>query len=143
MALDNTEAFSVHLIGDVTGETWTGGFTTKIWLSHRELLRIDQIRRQLLGETPSSPSVRAADTADMLSELQVRLVEAPAFWKDAGNGLDLVDDNLLQEVWAKVQQAVARRVEARTKQARAVQERLRAEAEAKEKPASEAPKETK
>ena len=131
MALANTEPFSIHLIGDVTGETWTGDFTTKIWLSHRELLRMDAVRRQLLGETQSAPSDRALQTADMISELTIRLVDPPPFWRDNGNGLDLLDDNVLTTVWGKVQEIVGKAVEARTKQAKAVQEKLRQEAKTK------------
>lgn len=125
---DNNETFSIHVEGDTSGDTWTGNFVTKIWLSHREFLRIDQIRRTLLGETPSNPSDRAANTAAMLAELQVRLVEYPPFWKDSGYGLDLVDDNVVGAIWDKVQDKVKERLAAKQKAAKAQQDRMRDEA---------------
>lgn len=37
-----------------------------------------------------------------MAEVQVSVVEAPDWWRSAGNGLDLADDNLLAEVWSNV-----------------------------------------
>ena len=37
-----------------------------------------------------------------MAEIQVSVVEAPEWWRSAGNGLDLADDNLLAEVWSNV-----------------------------------------
>ena len=37
----------------------------------------------------------------MLSELRVRLVDPPAWWKEANNGAELRDENVLLKVWSE------------------------------------------
>lgn len=95
-----TVQFTVSVIGDTTGEKWYGMFKVKPRLSHRDQLQRDKVRRELLGADGSNASVRAKDQAEIFSQLAVRVVEAPSWWKDNGNGLDLVDDNVIADVYS-------------------------------------------
>lgn len=97
-----TVNFSISLIGNVTGEKWVGEFTTKLRLSHRDQLARDRISRELLGDTrPDFASPRAINQANIFSDLRVRLTQAPAWWKESAEGLDLEDDNVVAEVYNK------------------------------------------
>lgn len=100
--LKETVGFDVNVVGDRTGEKWFGQFSSLKRLSHRQELLRDKIRRELLGTNQEGVSRRALDQADMLSELQVSLIDTPSWWKEAGNGIDLGDDNILTEVYTKV-----------------------------------------
>jgi hypothetical protein len=112
----DTEAFSIHLIGSETGKTWVGDFKTRKFLSHRLKLERDRIIRQLLGETNPQLSLQI-ERAAKLADCQVSLVEFPDFWKEAGFGLDLVDDNLLDAIQAHVTRIQKETVEAVQKKA--------------------------
>lgn len=124
----NTAPFTIHETGDVSGETWTGEFMAKKWLSHRDHLRKDQVRRELLGGQAGAPTERALTTAMILSELAVRLVKAPSWWADTGNGLDLLDDNVIGIVYDAACKVETDAVEAKKSKAEAVQTKLREEA---------------
>lgn len=84
--------FVIEEIGENTGENFKGRFIVKTRLSHRDHLLQDSVRRSLLGTTPGDPAGRAASSAEIFSQLSVRIVESPSWWKDADNGTELFDD---------------------------------------------------
>ena len=94
-------SFSVNVVGDTTGEQFTGDFQAKSFLSFRDVLQVDKYRRDLLGDKPEQASVRAVNQAEIFAQLWVRLAVTPAWWKDHANGLDLADDNLIEDVFTK------------------------------------------
>lgn len=103
------QQFSISVVGEETGLPFGGPFKVRTRLSFRQQLFRDERRRQLLGEVPAGtiPSDRARQASEMFAELDVRIVDAPKWWRDADNGLDLQDDNVLIEVHAKTMKAVA------------------------------------
>lgn len=99
---DNEVPFSLDEVGAISNESFKGDFKVKKALSFRESLQKDQIRRDLLGDTNGSPaSYEAQEYATMLSELRIRLVDPPAWWKEANNGAELRDENVLLKVWSE------------------------------------------
>ncbi len=98
--------FSIDIQGELTGDFYRGVFKIRTRLSHRDALRRDQIRRELLGSSPEAASPRAVSIADVMSELAVRVIEAPSFWTSNGDGLDLPDDAPVAEVYKKTLEAV-------------------------------------
>ena len=102
----NVFSFVVDLTGESSGDNYKGKFSSKLLLSHREQLFQDRERRRLLGENPEQASVRAMNQAQVFSELRIRLVETPSWWKDSDGGLDLVDDDVVAGVYAKVKEAL-------------------------------------
>lgn len=109
MNLLETVDFHIVVTGDRTGEKWVGNFKAFRRLSHRQELARDRFYRDLLGPNPEGASERAVSQAEIFADLKVTLADTPRWWKDAGEGLDLADDNLIQEVW---QQVVKIRLEA-------------------------------
>jgi hypothetical protein len=73
------------------------------------------------------PSERAIEAAVMVSELEVRLIEWPEWWPTVGRGLDLEDDNILSEIWAKALKVEKDAAEAVKKAAEEAQKKLRAD----------------
>lgn len=102
MNLKETTKFTISVIGDRTGEKWFGEFTCLRRLSHRSELNKDRIIRDLLGGDPRNASERALSQAEILAECQVSLIDAPSWWREAGNGLDLVDDSVIQAVYENI-----------------------------------------
>ena len=93
-------AFTISVVGEKTNTTWHGEFKAKPLLSHRDELVRDSRRREFLGGVnPQFADPRQLNQADIFAELSVRLTSAPAFWSDSGGGLDLLDDNVVAEVY--------------------------------------------
>lgn len=93
------QAFTISVVGEVSGETFRGEFRALKFLTHRQQLLLDQKRRELLGGNAEFSSQRARNQAEIFSQLFVRLSEAPKWWLESGNGMDLVDDNIMVEVF--------------------------------------------
>lgn len=99
----NSELFSVHVVGDKTAKTYKDDFVTTQILSHRQQLLSDRLLREYLGgEKPADASPEAKERAGYLADINAALVGVPQFWKASGMGLDLLDDNVIVEVWNKV-----------------------------------------
>lgn len=126
----NEGSFTLHVVGETSGDTWTGEFRAKKWLSHRDHLRKDQVRRELLGGQAGPATDRAMTTAMILSELAVRLTLTPPWWQERGGGLDLPDDNVIGQVYDQAMKVEADAIEAKKVKAEAVQKKLREEAAA-------------
>ena len=91
--------FSISVIGDLSCETYRGDFRAVKFLTHRQQLLLDQRRRDILGNNSESASPRAQNQAHILASVFVRITEAPTWWKESNSGLDLIDDNVLIEVF--------------------------------------------
>lgn len=131
MANDANDApFTLHVVGDTTDKTYTGEFRAKKRLSHRDHLRKDQVRRELLGGQAGVATERANTTAMVLSELSVRLTKWEAWWDVCGRGLDLEDDNVIGVMYDKVMEIEAEATDAKKKAAEKARDELKAAAEA-------------
>jgi hypothetical protein len=118
--------FTINVRGEVTGEQFIGKFRTKPRLSHRDILRRDQIFRELLGGPGvEKAAVAAFNTADVFSQLWTRLTQTPDWWKQAGQGLDLDDLDPVQAVYNEVMRIERENIEALRKEAEADREELR------------------
>jgi hypothetical protein len=131
MAKADTFSFSIAERGEVTGETFNWSFTSKRMLSIRDRITRDGIRRQLIGERPQDAESNTIMRAEMLAFLQVSLVETPKAWKDAGNGLDLFDDNVVLLVYEKTVEGQNKAIEEAEKTGDEAKEKLRKVAKSK------------
>jgi hypothetical protein len=101
MNLLESVEFRISVSGEKSGETYVGTFKCLRRLSHRQELTRDVLYRNLLGEKPDSASPRAKEQAELFSDLQVCLTDSPVWWKEAGGGLDLVDDEVVKKIWTE------------------------------------------
>jgi hypothetical protein len=107
MVDQGAEKFTIKEVGDRTGETYEGVFTTKTRLSYKDLFEQDRIRRQLVGPEGGPRDLRVEHASTILSALAVRLIAPfPAWWEKSeadgvlGNGF--YDDNVLGAIYDKV-----------------------------------------
>ncbi len=132
MAIEaNDQPFTFHAVGETSDQTWTGEFRAKRWLSHRDQLTKDQVRRELLGGQTGMPTERALSTSMMLAELRVRLTAYPEWWITTDRGLDLADDNVVYGIYEKAITIENEAIEAKKKKAEKIQEQLVAAAKKK------------
>jgi hypothetical protein len=118
-------SFTISSTGDVSGDTYKGVFKVKTRLSHRDQLNRDRIRRDLLGSNPEGVGARAASIAEIFSQLAVRIVDAPSWWTNTDNGMDLSDDNVVAEVYEASIKAEADEVERVRKKGEEAKEALK------------------
>lgn len=123
--LNDPISFTVNVTGANTGEEYKGVFKAKPRLTHRDALRRDQLRRELLG-TGENAGVAAVNIADIFSKIWVHVTDAPSWWKDAGSGLDLTDEEPIVEVYEAVVKMEKEAIEAVKKQAESAQKELKA-----------------
>jgi hypothetical protein len=118
--------FTINVTGEITGETFRGVFKVKPRLSHRDTLLQDQMRRDLLGPKPGEAGQSAVASALVFSKIWAHLSEAPNWWKDASNGVDLLDEAPVVAVYDAVQKAEKEAVDAVKKAGEKAAEELKA-----------------
>ncbi len=128
--MTNEKSFTVSVEGDVTGEKWYGSFKAKTLLTHRDNLRIDQLRRDLLGGLSDGPAPgrTAIETSIAMAEMGVRITDAPEWWRASNNGLDLADNNVVQAVYNECMKAEKENLDELRKKAEGLKAELKKEA---------------
>lgn len=130
MAAANEMSFSINILGEVTQERWVGTFTAKCRLSHRDHLTADKLFRELIGPNPETACDRARQTSEIFSQLAVRIVQSPDWWKASGNGADLADDAIIAEVYNNAMRIEKEALETLKKKAAEAQAELQKQAPA-------------
>lgn len=102
MNFNETETFTLDLVGDQTGQKYFGTFECLKRVTHAKQLMRDRLVRELLGPGGQDASIRAKNQAQIIAQLQVCLVKAPDWFKEARYGLDLVDDNVIGDLSDRV-----------------------------------------
>ncbi len=99
-------SFSIHVVGEVSGQTYVGDFDVKKKMSKLDQCRQDNFFRFYVGDSsPQFASIPVQGIAETLSQLRVRIVKAPAWWAEEGFGEKIVDDNLIHAIYSKAMQA--------------------------------------
>ena len=99
--MQTNKVISVNVIGERTGRVYAGDFTVKLIMSQKDEFQADLRRRVILGPSPEGtpPAPNLQWKAFMFGQLQSRTMEAPTFWTDADNGLDIPDANVVTAVY--------------------------------------------
>lgn len=121
---NESEPFALS-VDDVYGDQWRGEFTFKIKLSGGDLLRQSQLRRQYLGDNAAAADTDELNMAVIYSQLAVRVVKAPAWWKEQA-GHDIPYDVALS-LFQQARKIEEDYILAHNAKAREAQEKLRAD----------------
>jgi phenylalanyl-tRNA synthetase beta subunit len=130
--MKDTVQFTVNVTGDTSEQKFEGLFEVKTKLSHREVLKEDEIRRSVLGVNPADAGSYAGSIATAISFLSVRVTRSPDWFKASSNGLDLEDENILVEVNNAAMAAIAKERKAHSDAAEEAQKVLKAKAKEQE-----------
>jgi hypothetical protein len=133
--MSDTKTFSIHVIGETTGKTWAGEFEARLFLSQRLKLERDRVLRSLLGTDPQFSL--EIDRAAKIADCHVGIVKGPEFWTASTDGLDFVDDKLLEAIHDGMQLAQKEARAAITKAAEDAKKALTAELKTPQEPAAE------
>lgn len=97
--METTAKFSVSIIGEESGDPYTGDFVVKTLLTRRDVFKADELRRIILGANPASAMDDRQAEAYIMGQLVVRIVEAPGWWKNSEGGQLLPDLNVIMGVY--------------------------------------------
>ena len=98
LPVSNEYTFMLSTKGESTGMKYEGAFKVKCLLTTTEKvdigLRLDAYNRGS-KTVPQSTAILNAT----LAELDIRVMESPSFWKDSDSGRQLLDTNIIFEVF--------------------------------------------
>lgn len=124
------EKIVLDVTGDDTGTRYTdqGILRVKVRLTSAERFAQDRIRRELQGE--GAASLEARRRAEMLSQLAVRVMNAPTWWTGSADssgiaGMLLEDDNVIIALFNAVMEKDVRVARALKEEAEKAQAQLK------------------
>jgi len=102
MQMDKVVSFNI--VGERTGRTYSGSFTFKAMASQRDEFDADLRRRQILGPSPDGtpPAANLQMKAFILGQIYSRSIVAPDFWVQSSDGLDILDQNVVYEIYEAI-----------------------------------------
>lgn len=96
----NEYTFQFNERGERTKKIYDGSFTVRCLLTMEDIRRVG-IKLDILngGSQTLPPGVGLLNRA--FAELDIRIIKAPSWWKDANDGRDMFDTNVILEVFNK------------------------------------------
>lgn len=86
---------------DEYGERREGNFTVKCRLTMRERQHMELTKSRLLGGY-TAPTDSLVGISVMVATLNTHIVEAPEWWKQSDNGLDLEDESIVVDLYDRL-----------------------------------------
>jgi hypothetical protein len=124
--------FSVDTVGETTGHHYKGDFTVKTVLSILEKHQVELEKTRMMADY-ANPTAGLAGISVTVANLRVRIVKSPDWWQESGQGNNIWDENIINELFDKSMAAEGKWRESIAKKA----EQAKAEQEAADKAAQE------
>ena len=96
----NEKSFLFEYIGEITGRKYEGTFTVKCILNMAEK-RILEIEKSSISADLSNPTDNLSAISSIISNLRVRVVKSPDWFKQSILTLDLLDEDVYLELYRK------------------------------------------
>jgi hypothetical protein len=96
----NQKSFQLDYTGELTGKRYEGTFTVKCVLNMAEKRKLE-IERSGLSADLTNPTGNLNAIALVVSNLRVRVTDAPDWFKQAILTLDILDEDVLFELYSK------------------------------------------
>lgn len=101
MSLPKNEAgFDFEHIGEITGKKYEGQFTCKCILSLADK-RILEIEKSRITADLMNPTGDLSALGTVIANLRVRVLDGPDWYNQAISSLDILDEEVIFEVYAK------------------------------------------
>lgn len=105
MELPNNESvFDIDVTGDTTLKEYKGQFTCLCVLTMGQKHAMQLEKSRLLGSY-ANPTDDLIGIAVIFSNLRQKLVDGPEWWKQSVGGATIKDENVLVEIYEKIQKA--------------------------------------
>ena len=100
----NEVAFEVDVQGDTTFKQYQGQFTCRCILTMGQKHSMELEKSRLLGNY-KNPTGELEGIAAVFANLRAKLIEAPEWWKQSAGGATISDENVLVELYNRVEKA--------------------------------------
>lgn len=101
---DNRKTFEISIKGNVSGQMWAGKFECVCAPNLRQRSQASVFEKQLGGDLKTLDEDMTLYHR-LVSQLSVRILAAPDWWIASNNGQELLDINVLFEIWRQCAQA--------------------------------------
>lgn len=99
----NEAVIDFQKTGELTGKSYDGTFTVFCVLNMAQKHSMELEKTRLLGDH-QNPTDGLIGIAVILSTLRAKIIDAPEWWKQS-RGADVLDDEVLVELYNKIQEA--------------------------------------
>lgn len=96
----NEKSFEFNHIGEITGKKYEGTFTVRCVLNAGQK-RTLEIEKSALSADLSNPTGNLSALSTVIANLRVRIINAPDWFKQSIVSLDLLDEEVLFELYGK------------------------------------------
>jgi len=100
----NESTFDVDVTGDTTQKEYKGQFTCRCVLTMGQKHALELEKSRLLGSY-TNPTDDLIGIAVIFSNLRQKLIDGPEWWKQSSGGTSINDENVLLEIYNKIQKA--------------------------------------
>lgn len=101
MALPSNErTLSFSCVGQSTKNKYEGEFSFKCKLTMSEKYQLEVEKSRMLSDV-KNPTPGLENIIAIASALKMRIKKAPQWWSESANGMNLLDDNVLLDVYDK------------------------------------------
>jgi hypothetical protein len=105
MELPKNEAtFDIDSLGDTTFKHYEGQFTCRCVLTMGQKHSMELEKSRLLGSY-TNPTEELEGLAIIFANLRAKVIEAPEWWKQSMGGATINDENVLVDIYTKIQKA--------------------------------------
>ena len=99
----NEATFDFDEVGETTGERYKGQFTVMCVLNMAGRHALELEKTRLMADY-ANPSRGLAGIAITLATVRAKIIEAPAWWKNSDDGSQIIDENVVLELFDKCNQ---------------------------------------
>jgi len=104
MVIGEPVTFSFNVLGEITQQTWAGDFTVRPILSFAGIALVDADRRRFMGNPENESTVpdEIRSVAAMISQIKHRILKCPSWVTESSYLADMIDGNVLVDLFKKV-----------------------------------------
>ena len=99
----NEKTFEFDQEGLITGKKYDGKFTVKCILNMFDKREVELEKARLKADT-ANPTNLLTSISHILANLRVRIIKAPTWWEQSLGGFDILDEDVVIELYDKVMQ---------------------------------------
>lgn len=97
----NIKSFIFESTGDTTAKKYDGEFKVKCTLNMMDK-RLLEIEKCAIRADIKNPTGELVAYATILATLRIRIEDSPEWWKQSNGGYDLLDENIIVDLFDKV-----------------------------------------
>jgi hypothetical protein len=100
----NEKTFLISTVGQFSQKKYEGQFTFKCKLTMVEKYRLEMEKSRMMADI-KGPTDGLENIVAILATIKTRVIKSPEWWTQSNFGLDMIDDNVVLDVYEKCLQS--------------------------------------